>query len=121
MEREYEHGGAEAEAEDPRTVIISLSGRQHRTRLASLRLYPDSRLGRISLAASLEEVRALCDGFVPGRVPVLYFDRNPQHFGECLLCAGCALQNILCQTFFVFVTPSVLVSSKRNGSYIQMR
>ena len=86
MEREYEHGG-EAEAEDPRTVIISLSGRQHRTRLASLRLYPDSRLGRISLAASLEEVRALCDGFVPGRVPVLYFDRNPQHFGECPLCA----------------------------------
>ena len=92
MEREYEHGEAEAEAGDPRTVIISLSGRQHRTRLAGLRLYPDSRLGRISLAASLEEVRALCDGFVPGRVPVLYFDRNPQHFGECLLCAGCAVQ-----------------------------
>ena len=110
MEREYEHGG-EAEAGDPRTVIISLSGRQHRTRLASLRLYPDSRLGRISLAASLEEVRALCDGFVPGRVPVLYFDRNPQHFGECL------------QYTAVFLVYSALVSKILvyiNGSYIKM-
>ena len=86
---------------DQRTVIINLSGTQFRTKIANLFKYPTSRLGRISLATSYKQISDLCDGFIPGQTPTIYFDRNPQHFrtildvyrsGEIHICEqSCAL------------------------------
>ena len=67
-----------------RHVTINISGREFRTKLANFSRYPESRLGRIAGASSLDCIRQLCDGFVPGPVPVLYFDRNHLHFGTVL-------------------------------------
>ena len=69
---------------DQRHVIINISGREFRTKLSNFSRYPESRLGRIAGAASLDCIRQLCDGFVAGPVPVLYFDRNHLHFGTIL-------------------------------------
>ena len=65
-------------------MTINISGRDFRTKLANFSRYPESRLGRIAGASSLDCIRQLCDGFVPGPVPVLYFDRNHLHFGTVL-------------------------------------
>ena len=53
----------------PRTVIINVSGQEFRTTFSNLRNYPKSRLGLISCASSLQEIKDLCDGFIPGPVP----------------------------------------------------
>ena len=69
---------------DPRTVIINVSGREFRTKFYNFRKFPESRLGLISAASSLQEIKDLCDGFIPGPVPVFFFDRNPQQFNVVL-------------------------------------
>ena len=65
-------------------MIINIGGREFRTRLGNFSRYPESRLGRIAEAATLDSIRQLCDGFLAGPVPVLYFDRNHLHFGTVL-------------------------------------
>ena len=70
--------------DDWKTVIISIAGKEFRTKMKNLRRYPKSRLGKISLAKSKDEVLELCDGFVPGNPPVLFFYRNPQNFRTIL-------------------------------------
>ena len=82
MERNYLYN--KKLEQDQRTVIINISGREFRTKLSNFLQYPESRLGQICTATTLEEIQTLCDGFVPGLVPILYFDRNPQHFGNIL-------------------------------------
>ena len=63
-----------------RTAIINLSGKEFRTKLRHLRRYPNSRLGKIAMAKSKEEILSYCDGFIPGESPVIFFYRNPQNF-----------------------------------------
>ena len=70
--------------QDQRTAIVNIGGREFRTKFSNFLKYPDSRLGRICHATHLSELQSLCDGFIPGPVPVLFFDRNPQHFGTIL-------------------------------------
>ena len=41
-------------------------------------------MGKISLATSFEQITEIWDGFIPGRTPTIYFDRNPQHFRTVL-------------------------------------
>ena len=82
MEREYQY--SKNGAQDQRTAIVNIGGREFRTKFSNFLKYPDSRLGRICHATHLNEVQSLCDGFIPGPVPVLFFDRNPQHFGTIL-------------------------------------
>lgn len=45
-----------------------------------LRRYPNSRLGKIAMATSRHQITALCDGYIPGRPPIIFFFRNPQNF-----------------------------------------
>ena len=66
------------------TILINLSGKEFRTKIENLYSYPTSRLGKISLATSYEQISQLCDGFIPGNPPMIYFDRNPQHFRTIL-------------------------------------
>ena len=75
---------ANEEREDPRTVILNISGKEFRTKLSNFRKFPQSRLGQISSACSLREIQDLCEGFVPGPVPVFFFHRNPQQFNLVL-------------------------------------
>ena len=70
--------------EDPRTVILNISGSEFRTKLSNFRKFPQSRLGLIGSACSLREIQDLCDGFIPGPVPVFFFYRNPQQFNLVL-------------------------------------
>ena len=65
---------------DLRNVIINISGAEFRTKWKNLKKYHKSRLGKISLARSLEECSELCDGFIPGNPPVIFFHRNSQNF-----------------------------------------
>ena len=67
-------------SDDWRTIIISLAGKEFRTKLKNLKKYPMSRLGIIANAKSKDTVERLCDGFIPGSTPTIYFDRNPQNF-----------------------------------------
>ena len=66
--------------EDWRSVIVNISGKEFRTRLRHLRRYPTSRLGKIAMAKTKAEVAELCDGFIPGSPPVIFFFRNPTNF-----------------------------------------
>ena len=75
---------ADKEREDPRTVILNISGKEFRTKLSNFRKFPQSRLGQISSACSLREIQDLCEGFIPGPVPVFFFYRNPQQFNVVL-------------------------------------
>ena len=45
-----------------------------------LRRYPTSRLGKIAMASSRHQITALCDGYIPGHPPIIFFFRNPQNF-----------------------------------------
>ena len=45
-----------------------------------LRRYPSSRLGKIAMAKTKAEVLELCDGFIPGTPPIIFFFRNPVNF-----------------------------------------
>ena len=67
-------------SDDWRTIILSLGGKEFRTKLKNLKTFPLSRLGIIANAKSKETIERLCDGFVPGIPPVIYFDRNPKNF-----------------------------------------
>ena len=64
--------------------MISLSGREFTTKWKNLQRFPASRLGRISLASTSEETLSLCDGFVPGPTPLIFFFRTHQHFQTIL-------------------------------------
>ena len=64
--------------------MINLSGRDFTTKLKNLQKLPASRLGKISLASSSEEILSLCDGYLPGQTPVFFFFRNHQHFQTIL-------------------------------------
>lgn len=70
--------------EDPRTVILNISGAEFRTKLSNFKKFPQSRLGLIGAACSLREIQDLCEGFLPGPVPVFFFHRNPQQFNLVL-------------------------------------
>ena len=65
---------------DIRNVVINISGIEFRTQWNNLKKFPKSRLGKISLGTSLQECSDLCDGFIPGAIPVIFFHRNPQNF-----------------------------------------
>ena len=67
-----------------KSVIISIAGREFRTKMKNLQRYPKSRLGKVALAKSKEEVTELCDGFIPGNPPVIFFYRNPVAFRTIL-------------------------------------
>ena len=65
--------------------------------------YPNTRLGRLMNADTVDKILALCDEFVPGNgyPPEYFFDRNPVNFPTILnvyrtdkfhmIEAGCAL------------------------------
>ena len=65
-------------------VIINLSGKEFTTKWRNLARFPASRLGRICLASSPEEILQLCDGFLPGATPIIFFFRSHQHFPTIL-------------------------------------
>ena len=69
-----------ARAGDWETIVINISGKEFRTRMRNLRRYPSSRLGKIALASSRQQITNLCDGFIPGQPPIVFYFRNPQNF-----------------------------------------
>ena len=66
--------------EDWRSVVVNISGKEFRTKMRHLRRYPSSRLGKIAMAKTKAEVLELCDGFIPGSPPIIFFFRNPVNF-----------------------------------------
>ena len=65
---------------DWETVVVNISGKEFRTRMRHLRRYPNSRLGKIAMATSRGQILSLCDGYIPGQPPIIFFYRNPQNF-----------------------------------------
>ena len=63
--------------------------------------YPNTRLGRLMNADTVEKILSLCDEYSPGNPPEYFFDRNPVNFPTILnvyrtdkfhmIEAGCAL------------------------------
>ena len=75
---------AEIMKNNHRTVVINVGGVDYRSRITNFTKYPASRLGKISRAPNTEAILALCDGYIPGAPPILYFDRNDQNFSAIM-------------------------------------
>ena len=82
--RELAAKRGKADSNDWKSVIISIAGKEFRTKMKNLKRFPKSRLGKVALAKSKEEVSELCDGFIPGNPPVIFFYRNPITFRAVL-------------------------------------
>ena len=65
-------------------MIVNVSGREFVTRWKNFLRFPNTRLGRIFQAISVEEILLLCDGFLPGDPPIIFFFRNPVYFQTIL-------------------------------------
>ena len=63
-----------------RTVIINIGGVDYRSKITNFSKFPASRLGKIVRASTTQEILKLCDGYIPGSPPILYFDKNDQNF-----------------------------------------
>ena len=64
--------------------MININGKEFTTKWKNLSKYPSSRLGKIYDAVTIDEIRQLCDGFLPGSTPVIFFFRNPNYFSAVL-------------------------------------
>ena len=67
-----------------RTVVINVGGIDYRSKITNFSKYPASRLGKIFRAPKTEDILKLCDGYIPGSPPILFFDRNDQNFSSVL-------------------------------------
>lgn len=67
-----------------RTVIINIGGVDYRSKITNFSKFPASRLGKIVRASTTKEILKLCDGYIPGSPPILYFDKNDQNFSSIL-------------------------------------
>ena len=67
-----------------RTVIINIGGGDYRSKITNFSKFPASRLGKIVRASTTKEILKLCDGYIPGSPPILYFDKNDQNFSSIL-------------------------------------
>ena len=67
-----------------RTVVINIGGIDYRSKISNFSKFPASRLGKITRAKTTEEILKLCDGYIPGAPPILFFDKNDQNFSAVL-------------------------------------
>ena len=61
-------------------VIIDVGGERFQANRYSLMKYPDTRLGKLMNATSLEEILFHCEEYIPGNPPEYFFDKNPENF-----------------------------------------
>ena len=84
-----------------RAVILDVGGDRFTALRTTLERYPNTRLGKVVRASTVEQILKNCDEFVPGETPEYFFDRNPDNFPAILNMyrtdkfhttgAGCAL------------------------------
>ena len=67
-----------------RTVVINIGGIDYRSKISNFSKFPASRLGKIFRAKTTDEILKLCDGYIPGAPPILFFDKNDQNFSAIL-------------------------------------
>ena len=67
-----------------RTVVINIGGIDYRSKISNFSKFPGSRLGKIVRAKTTDDILKLCDGYIPGAPPILFFDKNDQNFSAIL-------------------------------------
>ena len=65
-------------------VTLDVGGEIFTTTKKVLAKYPNTRLGKLMRATSLEKILELCDEFTPAERPEYFFDRNPDNFPSIL-------------------------------------